>query len=361
MSNLIVSKLKSLIAGVGIDFDNEPTVNGMGFRSKRNFIVNGAMAVSQEHGSAPSTVTNTRYVVDEFASVNNSLTGVMTVEQSELENSKSAKMTATSAVTDLTGTKYVQPLFNALEAQNVYHLNGKKITLSFKVETNWAGNLSVVLKNSDFTKSFVFDIVVTAGVNTVSKTIQLEADTVLVNDNTTGLSLAIGFVNEGSYQTATIGDVWQTNSAFCTTNSTMWAKTTGNFVNVTQVQLEEGSVATPFEHLKYSEYLTECQRYFEIIGRGITGCSSVNPVGFRINAVYKVDKCKTPTLEFKGPNFYVEVAGLNIYLVTGIYGVPAMGKIGCTFAVTTTAGTPSSGLAFNYISDWDAFFVNARL
>ena len=37
----------------------------------------------------------------------------------------------------------------------------------------------------------------------------------------------------------------------------------GNFVEFTQVQLELGEVATPFEHRSYGEELALCQRYFE--------------------------------------------------------------------------------------------------
>jgi len=37
----------------------------------------------------------------------------------------------------------------------------------------------------------------------------------------------------------------------------------GNFVEFTQVQLELGKVATPFEHRSYGEELTLCQRYYQ--------------------------------------------------------------------------------------------------
>ena len=36
----------------------------------------------------------------------------------------------------------------------------------------------------------------------------------------------------------------------------------GNFVEFTQVQLELGKVATPFEHRSYGEELALCQRYY---------------------------------------------------------------------------------------------------
>jgi len=48
----------------------------------------------------------------------------------------------------------------------------------------------------------------------------------------------------------------------------------GNFVEFTQVQLELGKVATPFEHRSYGEELALCQRYFTVMPNGIFGIAS---------------------------------------------------------------------------------------
>ena len=37
---------------------------------------------------------------------------------------------------------------------------------------------------------------------------------------------------------------------------------TSNYIYFTGIQLEEGTEATPFEHVHYSEALRQCQRYF---------------------------------------------------------------------------------------------------
>jgi hypothetical protein len=42
-----------------------------------------------------------------------------------------------------------------------------------------------------------------------------------------------------------------------------WADTVGNSIWITGLQLEVGTVATPFEHRPYGTELSLCQRYFE--------------------------------------------------------------------------------------------------
>jgi len=228
----------------------------------KNRIINGAMQIDQRNAGAAVTVTGRTYLIDRFASQNSTSTGTLTAQQSTLGNAKSLNLTATAAVTDLTGSLYVRGIQHILESQNIFDLNGKDVTLSFQVETNWSGNLSVAFLNSNSSRSYLTDVAVVSGINTATVTISFEAATVLVNSNAAGMEIHIGFNNEDTLRTATTGS-WLAGVFVCSTSSTQWAKTTGNFINVTNVQLEEGSTATPFEHRMYGQELALCQRYYQ--------------------------------------------------------------------------------------------------
>jgi len=230
--------------------------------SRRNRIINGDMHIDQRNAGAASTLAGIQFLVDRFEVGRTGSTGTVTGQQSTLGNSSSAKITATSAMTDLTAGNYVWGVRYIAEAQDIYDLNGKTITVSFKVETNWTGNLSIAIRKGGWSRSYLVNAAVVSGVNTVSVAIPLEADTVGVNNNTVGLEITIGFCNEGNFTTATTGS-WVAASAVTSTSSTQWAKTTGNFINVTELQLEEGAVATAFERRPHGEEFALCQRYYQ--------------------------------------------------------------------------------------------------
>lgn len=328
----------------------------------RNRIINGDMRIDQRNaGAAVITGAVITYVTDRFVGENFTSTGTVTLQQSSLGLSKSARVTATAAVTDLTGTKYVYGLNHAIEAQNIYDLNGKSSAISFRIETNWSGNLPVCLRNSNSTRSFVVDVPVVSGVNAVNVTIPLESASVLTNGNNVGLQLTIGFNNESTFRTTTTG-AWVTGNLLVSTLSTQWAKTTGNFINVTDVQLEQGSVATPFERRPIGLELALCQRYFQ---NGYTGnlylgvyWGSTNtfygqtltyPVGLRVNPSI------VAVAAGSSGNYWTDPA-TSTYSADTALGVTAFGSANAfRIQQTRTAGgaTPVSGSGFFFESGFN--------
>ena len=58
------------------------------------------------------------------------------------------------------------------------------------------------------------------------------------------------------------------------------ADSTSNYINITGVQLEVGTEATPFEHRPYDMELARCQRYYpKSINDGTTSYASANGYG----------------------------------------------------------------------------------
>lgn len=275
----------------------------------KNYIDNPSMAVSQENGDGPTAITATvdYYGADRHGSFITSGTGgAATVERStSIANRKSLKITASTALTTLTTTQNLQPYFHRCEAQDVYHLNGQQVTLSFQCKTNWAGNLAVVVANHDHSKSYIADLAVVSGDNSLSLTLTLESATVDAIDNGVGLQLFIGACNEGSYQHATTNS-WETGTYLCSTSSTQWAKTLNNYIEISDVQLVEGDTAPKFQPNSYAEDLAKCQRYFERIAVDTPANNEMLGLGIASSAtslngyIRYVQKRAIPTISASG-------------------------------------------------------------
>lgn len=266
MSTLTLANLKSLLSGVGINFDNPPTVNGESIQVNENFILNGAMQVDQELGFVDqATPPNSYFFADQWnTSYSAGSNAVLALEYNVLNGSRSARFTAATAATDLTGSNQAGRIFQKLEAQNVFNLNGESVTISAKVKTNWSGELAVAILNHDETRSYNTTFTVVSGDNDLAVTIPLEPDTILNNDASTGFAILIATCNEGTRQTSTL-NAWEAGSFLTSTTATQWVKTLDSYVEITQVKLEEGPQATRFVHQKIDDVLAECQRYFRRI------------------------------------------------------------------------------------------------
>jgi len=93
---------------------------------------------------------------------------------------------------------------------------------------------------------------------------------------------------------------------------------TGDYYEFTQVQLELGSVATPFEHRSYGEELALCQRYYETCGIGDAGnyehqrIASNSAYSYTHPPVrYKVTKRVAPSVTIYGLNGTAGTVNLN--------------------------------------------------
>ena len=246
---------------------------------RRNMIINGGMQVDQRNGGASINIAGAAYyIVDRMASFKGSASGSITGQQSTLGNLKSYKMTTSTAVTSFSGTARVHALIHVIESQNVFFANGKTVTLSFKVETNWSGNLSVRLGNHNWTRTYIVNAEVVAGVNDVAISVPLESNTIVANDNSAGLVIEIGTNAQGSLQTSTEGS-WIAGDDRNLTSSTQWMLTAGTYINLTALQLEVGKVATPFEHRSYGEELALCQRYCYVMGTPSVSTNDLFSVG----------------------------------------------------------------------------------
>ena len=68
-----------------------------------------------------------------------------------------------------------------------------------------------------------------------------------------------------------------------------------NSGTVANVQLELGTVATPFEHRQYGQEMTLCQRYYELVVGGVVMPASSGAF-YGVSVIFKQEKRASPTV-----------------------------------------------------------------
>ena len=278
-SELQVNTITEATSGSGITFAKD--VIPATPLSHRNMIINGGMQVAQR-ATALTQVTNADY---------------KTLDRWKFwENTDGTYQTKQNAVTDLAGftnSLYLSPngadtsiaagqyafFAQLIEAQNLQPLaygtaNAKTMTLSFYIKSNLTGKMTAYVAKYDNTVRIVpleFDLPSSAGTwERITLTVPALTETaagVINNDN--GMGLEIGwYMSAGStYKVGTSG-TWGSNAnGYSTTNHNInFMSSTSNYIEITGVQLELGSVATPFEHRSFGDEILRCQRYFSKSG-----------------------------------------------------------------------------------------------
>jgi len=241
----------------------------------RNLIINGAMQIYQR---GAGTLASGQFGPDRFqwgsANLDN-LAGTLTQDSDAPDNfSSSLKITVTTAETSIASDEYAY-LNQRIEAQNLQGLgygtsSAKQVTLSFWVKSSVTGTFAVGLYKGDNTgqihnKTYTINSAGTWEYKTVTFSANTLAGGAIDNDNGIGLyvnwHLGAGSDFKGtssssgwiSYVGSSWADGQDTDAVLTTTNAT-W--------QITGVQLEVGSEATPFEHRSFADELQRCQRYY---------------------------------------------------------------------------------------------------
>jgi hypothetical protein len=264
------------------------TQNSLGLR---NLIINGDMRIAQRGTSSTGVTGNGYYTVDRF-DVGGGTLGTWTMSQdtdvpSGQGFSKSIKWQCTTANTSLSATSFFD-MHQSLEGQNLQHLkygtsNAESLTLSFWVKSNKTGTYQYNLYSSDNSgKAVNGSFTINVSNTWEKKTITYNGDTVdsLDNDNGRSLDIQLIMVAGSDYTGGTSSSSWTTwtNSQRAPDLTVNLADSTSNYINITGVQLEVGTTATPFEHKPYDMELARCQRYYQrfkgggAFTSGIVGC-----------------------------------------------------------------------------------------
>jgi hypothetical protein len=251
------------------DLANVGSVAAQGLTS-RNKIINGAMTIDQRNAGASVTVNNNSpFITDRFR-CDDATDGAYTAQQVTTAPggfTNSVQVTVTSADTSLSASQYAL-FYHSIEGNNVADLGwgtaaAKTVTLSFWIRSSLTGTFSGSLENNANSRSYIFTYTISSANTWEYKTITIAGDTSGTWEKGTAVGIRINWsLGVGSDFLGTAG-AWG-NRFFGATGSVSLIGTNGATWNITGVQLEAGSTATPFEFRPYGQELALCQRYLPI-------------------------------------------------------------------------------------------------
>jgi hypothetical protein len=253
-------------------------------------------------------------------------------------------------------------LAQALEGQDVQRIakgtaDAKQLTVSFWVKSNVTGTYIVALYDWDNTRSVSAAYTVSASATWEKKTVTFPADTTGTLDNDNAESLALWFVlGAGSNRTSgTLATAWESHTqANLAPGQTNLAAAINNYWQITGVQLETGSVASPFEFEPYEATLRKCQRYYYL------HCSGLNKIMF-MGANYSATEidavCHFPVPMRTGPSLTI-ASGTNYYRLDRNGGVDYVDAMTIGYAQEHAAGMYNNTQASGTAGDAGWMFTN---
>ena len=280
MSTIKVSNIQNASTssgGIAIDTSGHVTVDGVAYPSAgslsgRNRIINGDMRIDQRNAGASVTATSSRAYVTDRWFCQEDTDGSMTVQQSTTAPAgftNSLLVTVTGTDSSIGAAQFAK-LEQRIEGYNVADFGfgaagAQSVTLSFRVRSSVTGTYSGAIYNSPANRSYPFEYTISSANTWESKTVTIAGDTTgtWLTDNGIGISVVFPLALGSDYQGT--GSQWNGAQDWGTSNQTNLLATNGATFYITGVQLEVGSVATPFERRSYGQELSLCQRYFQSI------------------------------------------------------------------------------------------------
>ena len=253
---------------------------------KRNLIYNGAMQVSQRKATTHTTTglanTGGIYTVDRFSHRRGGTWANAQFSHTRVDASGTGDVGLIHALQVKCTTAEQAPVPSStslgigiyMERGDTHRLgvgtsSMSQSVLSFYAKASIATTYGVFITANQHatTQEIVIPFTISAANTWERISVVIPAYNVALDsdaDNTQGW--AIHIILDGIAASYT-NNTWATASGSSLvlpngTSSTAFANTTGATFDITGVQLEEGTIPSPFEHRTYAEDLRDCQRYY---------------------------------------------------------------------------------------------------
>jgi hypothetical protein len=267
---------------------------GAGGWAMRNRLINGDMRIDQRNAGASVANANTnKYTVDRFNT--SGLSGSTLTFQQVADAPAGFKYSVQGAVTAATTANDGGGFEQRVEASNMLDLqwgtaNAQPATLSFWVKSSLTGtfNAAIIFSGSASTYYYVATYSISQA-NTWTQVVLNIPGAPAAAGAFTGADNAMYayvrpfvFGSSGSTVYAPAANAWSSTAAIKTSGAVNWASAAGATFNITGVQLEKGSYATPFDFRPIGTELALCQRYYQ----NIIADASPNPAYYGMGAAY---------------------------------------------------------------------------
>ena len=266
-------------SGIGITVAN---INGGQIGGRRNIVINGAMQVAQR--ATTYTGADGYNTVDRFKVIHSGLNEDVTSAQVDVSSGTTpyslgfrkawkitnGNQTGGAGAADLLSIQY------RVEAQDLatsgwnYTSTSSYVTLSFWIKSSVAQSFGGFLRTHDGTQlTFPFETgSLSADTWTkITRTIPGHASMGFSNDNGTGMEINIsqfwGTDYTSSGKTLDAWSAYDNAARLKDFPASTWYTTNDSTFELTGVQLEVGSQATPFEFRSFGDELARCKRYYQ--------------------------------------------------------------------------------------------------
>ena len=256
--------------------------------SHRNLIINGAMQVAQRGTS--STAGSGYHTIDRYSFNVGGTDETPTVAQVDVSSGttpytlgfkKALKITNGNQTGGAGAADYME-IYQYLEDQDIsnsgwnFKSSSSYITVSFWIKSSVAQKFTgfFYTNQAGAGDSYMYSYQIDNGSGgsltadtwtKITHSIPGNSSLSFNNDNTRGLAVGIYQFNGTNYTTSdkafNAWSAWDSSAKTRDMTST-WYTTNDATLEITGLQLEVGSVATPFEHRSYGEQEIRCQRYY---------------------------------------------------------------------------------------------------
>lgn len=269
-----VSKVNDLSVVYDSELAGQVAPQLMGFK---NYIINGNFDVWQYATSQTSSDygSDDRWSNGHIGSTKTHSQVICTDTERALFN---ASYFSRTVVTSVAGAGNLVYKYQGIE--NITKLSGKTVTLSFWAKADSNKNIAIELVQAFGTGGTPSGDVQGIGAQQIALTTTWQKKTVTITvPSIVGKTLG----TDGFHTTKTSLVIWFDAGSNYNSRTASLGQQSGTF-DIAQVQIEEGSVATPFEQRPYALELSLCQRYFlnltDVYVGQLQGGASVTDIWF---------------------------------------------------------------------------------